>query len=83
MVCISFNSIILSEKLLDRAPVVNVVVTETGVNATGIGSTDLLAARVRMETKSPREATAESHRSAAGGAETAGLQTNLCVVSPA
>lgn len=67
------------------------VVTETGgVIVTGIGSTDSIAVRDgnvvttgAPRTKSPREASAESHRIAVVGLERAGPQLSLCVVWPA
>lgn len=75
---------------LGQAPAVSVVATETGTIATGIGLTDSTAARDGRvvatgvaRTKSPREASAESRRSAAGGAETVGPPLILCVAWPA
>uniref|UniRef100_A0A8D2ZDA0 Eukaryotic translation initiation factor 4 gamma, 1a n=1 Tax=Scophthalmus maximus TaxID=52904 RepID=A0A8D2ZDA0_SCOMX len=64
-------------QLLGQAPVVSAVATETGASARRIGLTDLTAVRDGMGattgaagTKSPRGASAESRRSAAGGLET-------------
>lgn len=62
---------------LGRAPAASAAVTETGAIETGIGSTDSTAARdgravTTGAAKSPRGASAESRRTAVGGAETAG-----------
>lgn len=84
LICTNF----VSSQTLGQAPAVSVVATEKGVS--GIVSTGLIAARdgknVTTEatgTKSPREASAESHRNVVGGAETAGLRLSLFVALPA
>lgn len=64
-------------QLLGQAPAVSVAVTETGAIATGIDLTDSIAVRdgkavMTGAAKSPRGASAESRRTAVGGAETAG-----------
>lgn len=68
---------------LGRVQAANAGATGTGATATGIDLTDSIAAKDGKRTKSPREASAESRKSAAGGEETAGLQLNLCAASPA
>lgn len=73
-----------------QAPAVSVVATETGVIVTGTDLTDSIAAKDEKVattgapgTKSLREVSAESPRSAVGGVETVGPQMSQCVAWPA
>lgn len=80
--CVKMTSLCLLLPL-GRVRAANVGATGTGATATGIDLTDLIAAKDGKQTKSPREASAESRKSAAGGEEMAGLRLNLCAASPA